>query len=212
MPDPKLGPLDSNELGPQWIDSGTLARTRFRPPVPAGLHDPSPKQAAPPKDEELSEEEVDKLLIEENIHFISESPSTDANRRKKIVNKLKQLNQQDLIKYSEEIGDDRGQCGGGNILINKKFHRSSLAIPVLVHEGLHAIWAAEHPLPTDRKKLFRYHVDEELQAQIEELEIYKHLKTKFKELEDPILEMRLKNQKTGNLKKVIEQNMSALNQ
>ncbi len=222
----KPGPICSSKLGPDWIDAGTMCRSRTSPPGPLGCDCtqlPAPEAdrsssphmplamrlatslvmgATPKKPERL---EGEKAMIQYDIELIAGSPFGLTPEGRKIVKVLHDLDARDGIAYGE-TGGARGDFYGTGITVNKDYHGNACqTILELVHEASHATWRAKHPLVKGKPESLKEATDNELFAQENELKIYTWLKDKQHLIvSDPEMEQRLKRQADGTLRSVIE--------
>lgn len=167
------GPICSYKLGSDWIDEGTLCRSRSVAPGPLGMLMSMVMAAAPPSEEDGEERarqkwrrnnELEKKLEAGNLE--RDTPGhiakciaklrrlplgawRSSQERDLILTQLKELNKTNKIKWVDQ--DDRGSHLGGEITIKLDFHWGSWeadawmrSAPVLVHEGTHAVWKNRH--------------------------------------------------------------------
>ena len=199
------GPIGSSRLEPDWIKHGMLSRSQryIR-------HCPLPLVVAVQKDKDL---EFTKAMIDIDIKLITESSFGKTKKGKQIVKLLHKLNKNGQIVYGD--GEWRyGSWDGKTLRVTEDFHgKAYRTIPVLVHEASHALWEASHALwkkDAVRKtpeEVLKNAVADELQAQKNQLAIYKALKEEKNIPEDPELERRLKREANHKLKQYIEQRL-----
>jgi hypothetical protein len=198
----------SSRLGPDWIDDGTMCRSRSSPPGPLRFVMSLVMGAAPEHHKNLDLEKVqaEQAMIGYDIDCIADSPLGSTPDGRRIVDLLRRLHAAGAIAYGE-TDDDRGHFYGTGITVNKDFSGNLCkTIPTLVHEASHATWRARNPILKGHKESLKASVDNELYAEENELAIYKWLKDEKKLCSgDPELDLRLDRQKQGSLKSVIEE-------
>ena len=213
MGDRKPGPICSSQLGPDWIDAGTRCRSRTSS-GPLGILMSLAMGATPKDPKKAAQDEEDKALIGYDIQVIGSSQFGKTREGKEIVVLLNRLHRNGNIVYGDTSEDDgRGSWDGQNIMVNGDFRANLCSTSAtLVHEASHALWRKKHPKPDgkDKAKLFTDAVEDELHAQENELVIYTWLKDNKGCSDDLVLETRVKRQKNGTLRSVIEDNFSAL--
>ena len=167
------GPICSHKLGSDWIDEGTLSRSRSGAPGPLGMLMSMVIGAAPPSEEAGEDRvrqewrrnnELEKKLEAGNLErdtprHIAQCIAKlrglplrawrSSQERDLILTHLMELNKTNKIKWVDQ--DDRGSHMGGEITIRLDLHWGSWeadawmkSAPVLVHEGTHGVWNKHH--------------------------------------------------------------------
>lgn len=202
------GPICIVKVGEEWVDGGTLCRTRSGSPGITGKDD----EFAPPKRTPEQEAEIaqDRVLLKDNIERIGRSPFGRKPEGQRIVKRLNTLLRGGHILY-EPMGEGvRGGWDGTDIVINAEFRQDlRKTISELVHEGTHAAEKSVHPSGRIQKDRFKSVVDDEMRAVENQLEIYRYLKSSWG-FEDAVLEERLRRQAAGTLRATVEQQFEAL--
>ncbi len=148
------------------------------------------------------------------IEAIEASPLGKTSEGAQIVDLLYSLNASARIVYESAATDEgdeataeRGSWDGQIIRVDKGFenswHQSAIE---LVHEASHALWRRKNPIAKKASKEARLknNVDDEFQAQKNQLEMYRYLKSEKGMGEDALLETRLARQARGTLRSTIE--------
>jgi hypothetical protein len=212
------GPICSSQLGPEWIDPGTMCRSRTCPPGPPGLEPPHipiaarlasslVMGAAPKKPKRLPGE---KSMLADDIDRIAVSPFGRTATGEKVVRLLRRLDAQDGIVYGETDGDARGEFYGTGITVRKDYYGNACkTILELVHEASHMLWRAEHPIRKGKMESVQEATDNELYVQENQLAIYTWLKDELGWPPDPDMDLRQKRQAKGTLRSTIEANIRA---
>jgi hypothetical protein len=211
-------PLGSQPVGDRGNDRRAAVPTAIRlaislimaaAPEESLASDEAPK-AAKSKPQPYEERFPDaKTMIDADIAQIAQSPWGGTNEGKEIVRRLRGLN----IKYGDTEGD-RGSIIGNDVLVNESYYFNAWkTILELVHEGSHANWDwHKHHGPRTGKKSTdprEDNIEDELQAQKNQLVIYRWLKRKFPGFTDSEMEKRLTQEADGTLRNAIEQRIQS---
>jgi hypothetical protein len=195
------GPLCGSNVGDEWIDDGTLCRSRSSAPGPLGIVLSMVMGAAPVSDEQAET----KILIDGCIDIIEKSSFMKTPDGPKIVKKLRELNKSGNIQYGGTLDDGRADWDGTAIRLHADFRgKADRSIPELVHEASHVLWTKD---PRKRKDAAARHKDndaDELRSRINQLIIYIWLTDKLEWPRDTELEDRLKLLKDKLPKEVIK--------
>jgi hypothetical protein len=214
------GPICGSQVGPEWIDSGTMCRTKSSPPGPTGAGTgsiaignalgpiSSPALGALPRPRPCP----GPANIEKGIKVLrEESPLRDVDYGQRILELLVLYEKQkgrayrDGIRYGKVEGA-RGDWYGTGITISEEFCESiEGTILELVHEASHARFAQTNPLQ-DRSKesIIQNATDSELYAVINQIDIYKWLKERNPLFTDQRMEQRIVLLESGKLRPAIE--------
>jgi hypothetical protein len=216
MANRRPGPICSSQFGPDWIDTGTMCRSRSIPPGPRGFeasHIPvvfrltmSLVIGAAPNKQRRSP--VEKAMLGDDIERIARSPFGRTPEGRDIVELLRNLDAHERIAYGE-TGGARGDFYGTGITVNKDYYGNMCkTILEMVHEASHAMWRAKHPIRKGKVESVKEAADNELYAQENQLQIYTWLKDAQRLCNpDPEMELRLERQARGTLRSVIEENV-----
>ena len=153
-------------------------------------------------------------MFHASIEAIEPSPLGKTAEGAEILEMLYSLNAAARIQYEAAAtaeGDDptaeRGSWDGQIIRVDKSFENSWHKTAVeLVHEASHALWRRKHPIPkkASNEERLQSNVDDEFDAQENQLEMYKYLKSEKGMSEDALLETRLARQARGTLRSTIQ--------
>lgn len=200
------GPTCSSRLGPNWIDDGTLCRTRSGASGPLGLVMSLVMGAAPREKKVDNEAQEARKLFAHDIDVIAGSPFGRTKEGQEIVQLLRSLNAGGDIAYGGTLDDSRGDWDGKTIRVNESARGQMFrTISELVHEASHALWRKVRRKRNDAKERLEDDVADELHARENQLIIYKYLKEAKGCPEDWELELRLSRQANGTLKATIQQ-------
>jgi len=204
----KPGPTCTTHVGREWIDGGTLCRTRSGPSGPLGMalslvmgaspveEDPLEKWRREKKKEDALQRESDETDLGADIVLIAESPFGKSPDGQKIVKELRAYLASGNIVYGGTIDDGRADWDGQTIRLNDSYRGKTLqTIVELVHEGSHVTWRKAHPRPTDPEALKKDDVDDEKLARKNQLAVYRYYRETMSLPPDGELEGRL--QRTG---------------
>ncbi len=164
------GPTCASKVGPDWIDKGTLCRTRSSAPRPLGMLMSMVMGATPPREQEPADRALEEWRANherekkqeqedlkrdtpnhinkciENLKGLPIGAWRSQQERELILKKLKELNKANMIEWVAQ--DDRGGHEKGKITINLDLHSGDWekdawmkSAPVLVHEATHAVWS-----------------------------------------------------------------------
>ena len=212
MADRIRGPICSSRLGPNWIDQGTLCRTRTSARGPLGFVMSLVMGAAPATVEATDPKRDDKLLLDYDIGTIAESPFGKTSLGAQIVKLLRSALQSGDIVYGETLDGGRGEWDGKTITVNQDFRGKFFpTVLELVHEASHVLWRKSHAKKTNAKDRREDAIADELQSRENQLLYYKYLKAKKGCPDDSALERRLTRQNNGTLRQSIEQEYDSSN-
>ncbi len=185
----KPGPTCTTRLGREWIDAGTLHRSRSSPSGPLGMalslvlgagpreeEDPREKWRRDREKEKALQLEQDEALFGANVDLIAGAPfgKTDAGRR--IVEALRGYLGTKNILYGGTLEGSRADWDGTTIRVDDNFRaRAVQTLVELVHEGSHVVWRKDHPKPTDKVAAHKDDVADETVARANQLAFYKYL-------------------------------------
>ncbi len=208
----KPGIICGSDVGPKWIDSGTLSRTRSGGGGPLGMVAAMFMGASPetPLTDDPTDPRNIQVIIKDNIGYIARTPFGRKPKGREVVELLKTLNQSFNITYGDTLEDSRGDWDGTTIRMDDacRYNRWKTIVE-MVHEGSHALWRKQHAKSTDggiNLNLNKEIVDEELAAQENQLEMYLYLRRHERTCPvDEGLEIRLRRQARGQLRKAIEE-------
>lgn len=201
------GPICTTNVGRDWIDAGTLSRTRSSPSGPLGMAlslvmggTPVEDAAARRKreaDEEASRQRKDDVtLLGYDISVIEESPFGKSDAGRKVVRELKAYLASGNIVYGGTIEGSRADWDGTRIFLDEGYRGKALQTTVeLVHEGSHVAWRRAHKKPSGQDAKTKDDVDDEALARKNQLLVYEYLRDTKGWPADEELERRL--QKSG---------------
>lgn len=136
----KPGPICGSQLGPDWIDSGTLIRSRSGAPGPLGMVMSLVMGAKPENEEEKQKKLAEQAMFGYDIDEIEKADIPDVKDKAEIVAELRSLNRKLRIQYGETLDDSRADWDGTTIRVNDNYNSKTFPTMIeLVHEGTHAL-------------------------------------------------------------------------
>lgn len=159
---------------------------------------------SPAEKERKELERTDRLMFQEDIKLIGNSPFGKTKEGGQIVAMLRELMDSRRIVYGPTIEGDRGAWDGTTITVDQDARGKSFQTALeLVHEGAHALWRKNHPRGKGARESLDVIVNEELHARELQLKFYEYLRDSKGCPTDSILEMRLQRQANGTLRRTI---------
>lgn len=210
MADRVPGPVCTSRLGDDWIDQGTLCRTRTSARGPLGVVMSLVMGAKPstPEAAAAALEAENKRVMAADISYIAKTPFGKSPKGAEIVTLLRSLNSRGEVKFGGTIEGARGDWDGTTIRVNEEYkERFFPTVLELVHEGAHAWFRTKHKKKLAGEELRQEQIADELQAQGEQLDFYVYLKAHKGCPEISLLELRLGRRANGSLRSTIEQNI-----
>ena len=201
------GPICSSRLGPDWIDKGTMCRSRSGTPGPLRLLMSLVLGAAPVagRTAENDKKQETVAMMHADILAIANSGFGRTREGRAIVSALQVLNNSGKIEYAETFGEGRGDWDGETLRVNENYRGKMYpTILELVHEASHALWRKDHPKKANDRERREDDIADELHAEENQLIVYKFLK-QTKGYEDQEMEQRLQRQAGGTLRQTIAQ-------
>ena len=202
------GPTCTTRVGREWIDGGTLCRTRSGPSGPLGMALSLVVGAAPGKEdarerwrrekreEEARQREEDANLLRGDIKLIADSPFGKSGDGQMLVKVLREYLATGNIVYGGTLETSRADWDGETIRLNDSYRGKALqTIVELVHEGSHVTWRKAHPRPEEPEAAKQDDVADETLARKHQLAVYGYFRKKRGWLADEELDKRL--QRTG---------------
>jgi len=212
MADGIRGPVCSSRLGPNWIDQGTLCRTKSSARGPLGFVMSLVMGAAPASQEAEGLQRDAKAMLDYDIAAIADSPFGKTPVGANIVELLRTVHKRGGVVYGETLNEGRGETDGHTITVNESFRGKFFpTVLELVHEGAHLLWRRNHPKGTNAKEKREDFIADELQSREKQLLFYEYLKAKKGCPDDSALEKRLTRRNNGTLRQAIEQEYDSSN-
>jgi hypothetical protein len=197
----KPGTTCGSQLGADYIDSGTLIRSRSGAPGPLGMVLQMAIGALPENDEEKQRKLAHQSMFEYDIGEIEKAKIPEMKDKAEIVAVLRALNRELKIQYGDTLEDSRGDWDGSIVYISSNYEAKLYPTMIeLVHEGSHALTTQRDARKGAKKPSA---AAEELQSQVNQLLMYSYLK-KTRNYDDQDMERRLKDLASGKLQKDIE--------
>jgi len=195
------GPICGSKLGPDWIDSGTLIRSRSGAPGPLGMVMALVMGAKPGNQDE--QKAAEQAMFDYDIDQIEKADIPGFKNKGLIIAQLRSLNRDFKIQYGGNLETSRGDWDGSTIRISDNYRGKSYPTMIeLVHEGTHALTTKQKSTRAGNAKTMS-NSDEELQSQQNQLLMYAYLRDS-KGYEDETMEQRLRDLNSGKLKRDIE--------
>jgi hypothetical protein len=194
----KPGPICGARLDSLWIDAGTHSRWRS--------HRPGPLRSIP-KPSTAIDRPVERATFSYAIDIIAASPFAATTAGRHIVHTLRELNRSGRIHYAGHLGDVRGETDGHTIWVNDGYAKNvARTATTLVHEASHVVRPAKNgrdPAVVDAEN-----AADEFDAELNELEIYKYLRSAKHWPEDSLLEFRLDRARRNTLETAVRNAMT----
>lgn len=170
--------------------SGSAGGTSSGIPTPSSLKGAkaSGKPTIPQKPEDPRRKALD-----DAIAIIEKSEWAKTEEGKKVLAKVKQLDKDGKIVFSDLGDNTRGAWSDGKIKLRKDSTDPDLMASELVHEATHAV--NEDELPRSKTKLT---IDEEMRTNTNQLDLYKEQKKNG--WNDPELDRRQRKREKGRLR------------
>ncbi len=204
----KHGVICKTRVGSEWIDGGTLCRTRSNAPGLLGaLLSMVMGGAMPIEDEETrrkrkadaaaeKQRSADEGALKWDVELIASSPFGTSPDGVKVVRALRAYLGQRQILYGGTLEDSRADWDGTTIRLTDDYREKGLqSIVELVHEGAHVVWRSGHPKPKDKEAARLDDEADEAVARKHQLAVYTWLRETKGWPEDKGLERRL--ERTG---------------
>ncbi|MRR11206.1 hypothetical protein EG835_01660 [bacterium] len=199
------GVICTTRVGREFIDGGTLCRTRSSSSGPLGMlfsmtmggalpiEDEATRRTRDAEEEKARQLADDETLFRVNVDLIAGSPFGKSPEGVKVVQALRRYLGSRNILYGGTIDDGRADWDGETIRLNDTYRAKAVqTIVELVHEGSHVVWRSRHPKPRNAEDARTDDEADEALARKNQLAVYTWLRATKGLPADEELERRLR--------------------